>query len=130
EAARAGRAGEGALGRLRHGHERRGRPRGGSVTARRGARLVRAPQLRSPRRIDTVVVGAGQAGLALSYYLTRAGHEHVLLERGVVGQRWHERWDSLTLLSPNWMNRLPGGAAHDDADGFLSRSEFVAYLEA
>jgi putative flavoprotein involved in K+ transport len=79
---------------------------------------------------STVVVGAGQAGLALSYQLSRAGHEHVLLERGRVGQSWHDRWGSLTLLSPNWMNRLPGGAAHDDANGFLRRTEFIAYLEA
>ena len=73
-----------------------------------GARFGRAPRPVSPVEIDTVVVGAGQAGLALSHHLSRAGHEHVLLERGRVGQRWHERWDSLTLLSPNWMNRLPG----------------------
>jgi putative flavoprotein involved in K+ transport len=81
-------------------------------------------------RTDTIVVGAGQAGLALSYHLTAAGHDHVLLERGRVGQSWHERWDSLTLLSPNWMNRLPGGAAHSDADAFLSRTELIAYLES
>ena len=79
---------------------------------------------------STVIVGAGQAGLALSYHLSDAGHEHVLLERGRVGQSWHDRWDSLTLLSPNWMNRLPGGAAHDDPSGFLRRTEFIAYLEA
>jgi putative flavoprotein involved in K+ transport len=75
------------------------------------------------------VVGAGQAGLALSHHLTRAAHEHVLLERGRVGQRWHDRWDSLTLLSPNRMNRLPGGSAHDDPSGFLLRDEVIAYLE-
>jgi putative flavoprotein involved in K+ transport len=80
-------------------------------------------------RVDTVVVGAGQAGLALSHHLTRLGGEHVLLERGRLGQRWRERWDSLTLLSPNWMNRLPGGAAHRDAHGFLDRGGFVSYLE-
>jgi putative flavoprotein involved in K+ transport len=96
----------------------------------RGARFLRAPQPTSAGRADTVVVGAGQAGLALSYHLTRAGHEHVLLERGRLGQRWHDRWDSLTLLSPNWMNRLPGGAEHDDPHGFLRRLEFIAYLEA
>jgi putative flavoprotein involved in K+ transport len=79
--------------------------------------------------VETVIVGAGQAGLALSYHLGLDGHEHVLLEQGRVGQRWHERWDSLTLLSPNWMNRLPGAPAHDDPDGFLSRAEVIAYLE-
>ncbi len=80
-------------------------------------------------RIDTLIVGAGQAGLALSHYLAGAGHEHVLLERGRVGQRWHERWDSLTLLSPNWMNRLPGGAVHAEPDGFLDRLGLIGYLE-
>jgi len=80
-------------------------------------------------RIDTLIVGAGQAGLSLSHSLTRAGHEHVLLERGRLGQRWHERWDSLTLLSPNWANVLAGGAAHADPHGFLDRSQFLAYLE-
>jgi putative flavoprotein involved in K+ transport len=80
-------------------------------------------------RVDTLIVGAGQAGLALSHHLAGAGHEHVLLERGRVGQRWHERWDSLTLLSPNWMNRLPGGAAHADPHGFLDRLGVIDYLE-
>ena len=100
------------------------------MTAVRGARFPRAPQPTSAGRADTVVVGAGQAGLALSYHLTRAGHEHVLIERGRLGQRWHDRWDSLALLSPNWMNRLPGGAKHDDPHGFLRRLELIAYLEA
>jgi putative flavoprotein involved in K+ transport len=79
--------------------------------------------------VDTLIVGAGQAGLALIRHLAGAGHEHVLLERGRVGQRWHERWDSLTLLSPNWMNQLPGGGAHADAEGFLDRLAVIAYLE-
>ena len=63
-----------------------------------------------PERIETVIIGGGQAGLALSYCLTRLGHEHVVLERGRLAERWRsERWDSLTLLSPNWMTQLPGG---------------------
>ncbi|HEY1366737.1 MAG TPA: NAD(P)-binding domain-containing protein, partial [Gaiellaceae bacterium] len=99
------------------------------MSTRRGARVVRAPRPAPPTRIDTLVVGAGQAGLALSRHLTAAGHEHVLLERGRVAQRWHERWDSLTLLSPNRMNRLPGAAAHDDPGGFVGRSELIAHLE-
>ena len=95
-----------------------------------GVRFGRAPRPLSPVEVDTVVVGAGQAGLALSHHLSRAGHEHVLLERGRVGQRWHERWDSLTLLSPNWMNRLPGVAAPGDPDGFVSRADVIDHLEA
>src|SRR3954447_2529281 len=81
------------------------------------------------RKTGTVVVGAGQAGLSLSRHLARAGHRHVVLERGRVGERWRsERWDSLTLLTPNWLNRLDGGAAHHDSGGFLGRAGFVEYL--
>jgi putative flavoprotein involved in K+ transport len=97
------------------------------VTRDGGARTSRAPR---PPWIDTLIVGAGQAGLALSHHLTAAGHEHVLLERGRVGQRWHERWDSLTLLSPNWMNRLPGEPDPADRDGFLPLAAFAAHLES
>jgi putative flavoprotein involved in K+ transport len=89
-----------------------------------GARFTRAPQ------VETLVVGAGQAGLALSIHLTAAGRDHVIVDRGRVGQRWRERWDSLTLLSPNWMNRLPGAPAHRDEDGFLGRIGFIEYLES
>lgn len=81
------------------------------------------------RRTGTVIVGAGQAGLALSRHLTAAGHEHVLLDRRDVGDRWRsERWESLTLLTPNWLNQLPGSAPHADPDGFLTAGEFAAHL--
>jgi len=72
--------------------------------------------------IDTVVVGAGHAGLAVSWFLTHAGREHVLLDRGRVAERWRsERWDSLHLLTPNWMTRLPGCSyAGPDPDGYQS----------
>jgi putative flavoprotein involved in K+ transport len=81
------------------------------------------------RRTRTVVIGAGQAGLALSRQLTVAGHDHVVLERGRIGERWHsERWDSLSLLTPNWLNTLPGSPAHADHEGFLTREELLSYL--
>jgi putative flavoprotein involved in K+ transport len=80
-------------------------------------------------RIHTVVIGAGQAGLALSRCLTERGVEHVLLERGRMAQRWGERWDSLRLLSPNWMTRLPGWQYRGPApDGFMRRDEVIAFL--
>jgi putative flavoprotein involved in K+ transport len=81
--------------------------------------------------IDTVVVGAGHAGLAVSRLLTDAGHDHVVLDRGRVAERWRsERWDSLHLLTPNWMTRLPGWCyAGPDPDGYLSAGELVRHLE-
>jgi putative flavoprotein involved in K+ transport len=81
--------------------------------------------------VETVIVGAGQAGLALSRHLTDAGRDHVLFERGRVGERWRsERWDSLRLLTPNWLNALPGADRLPDPDGYLHRAGLVAHLEA
>jgi putative flavoprotein involved in K+ transport len=80
--------------------------------------------------VDTVVIGAGHAGLAVSRLLTEAGREHVVLDRGRVGERWRAaRWDSLRLLTPNWMNRLPGWQTTGDPDAFLSSGDFVDLLE-
>jgi putative flavoprotein involved in K+ transport len=79
---------------------------------------------------NTVVIGAGQAGLAASRSLAGRGADHVVLERGRVGQRWRtETWDSLHLLTPNWMNELPGRPYRGaDPDGFLNASEFADEL--
>jgi putative flavoprotein involved in K+ transport len=81
--------------------------------------------------IDTVIVGAGHAGLAVSRRLTNAGRDHVVLDRGGVAERWRsERWDSLHLLTPNWMTRLPGWCyTGPDPDGYMSASELVRHLE-
>jgi putative flavoprotein involved in K+ transport len=77
---------------------------------------------------ETVIIGAGQAGLALSHAL--GDRPHVVLERGRIGERWRsERWESLRLLTPNWLNRLPGAPALPDPDGHLDRRGVVAYLE-
>jgi putative flavoprotein involved in K+ transport len=79
---------------------------------------------------ETVVIGAGQAGLAVSHELTRAGVEHVVLERGRVGQRWRDRWASFCLVTPNWTVQLPGGRYDgDDPDGFMLRDDVVGHLE-
>lgn len=81
--------------------------------------------------IDTVVIGGGQAGLAVSAYLTEAGRDHVVLERGRVGERWRiHGWDSLRLLTPNWMSRLPGWSYRgDEPDGFMPVAELVDHLQ-
>ena len=81
-------------------------------------------------RIGVVVVGAGQAGLAVSRELTQAGVAHVVLEKRQVGQTWQGRWDSFCLVTPNWSVRLPGRPYDQkDPDGFMSRDEVVGYLE-
>ena len=81
-------------------------------------------------RLDTVVVGGGQAGLAVSHELAEAGVPHVVLERGRVGQTWRGRWDSFCLVTPNWSVQLPGHHYDgDDPDGFMPRDQIVAYLE-
>jgi len=81
--------------------------------------------------VDTVVVGAGHAGLAVSRLLTEAGREHLVLDRGDVAERWRsERWDSLHLLTPSWMTRLPGWYyCGGDPEGFLSAAQLVTRLE-
>jgi putative flavoprotein involved in K+ transport len=82
-------------------------------------------------RIDVVIIGGGQAGLALSYYLTQQGRTRVVLERGRVAETWRsQRWDSFTLVTPNWMTQLPGSPYQGaDPDGFLPHDEIVITLE-
>ena len=81
--------------------------------------------------VDVLIVGAGHSGLAMSHCLARRGIDHVVLERGEVANAWrHERWDSLRLLTPNWLTRLPG-MAYDgsDPDGYMGREEVAAFIE-
>jgi putative flavoprotein involved in K+ transport len=86
------------------------------------------------RSIATVVIGAGHNGLAMSRCLAELGIEHIVLERGEVANTWrHERWDSLRLLTPNWLSRLPGyayGQEHPgaDPDGFMGMAETVGFI--
>jgi putative flavoprotein involved in K+ transport len=84
------------------------------------------------RRTDVLIVGAGQAGLAMSACLAARSIGHALIERGRVAERWRsERWDALRLLTPNWMTRLPGHAyAGPDPKGFMSAREVADLLEA
>lgn len=85
-----------------------------------------------PQAVDTIIVGGGQAGLALSHALTRHGHAHLVLEQAAQpANAWrNDRWDSFTLLTPNWSIALPDAEyAGADPDGFMPRDELVAYLE-
>jgi putative flavoprotein involved in K+ transport len=81
-------------------------------------------------RIDTLVIGGGQAGLATSYWLTKSGVDHLVLEqRDRPGGGWHDRWDNFCLVLPNFTLLLPGMPYDgDDPDGFMVRKEVVDYV--
>jgi putative flavoprotein involved in K+ transport len=82
--------------------------------------------------VETVIVGGGQAGLAVSYHLTQQGRAHTILEQASQpAEAWrNHRWDSFTLVTPNWAIRMPGAEYQgDDPDGFMPRDELVAYFE-
>jgi putative flavoprotein involved in K+ transport len=81
--------------------------------------------------MDVIVIGAGQAGLAVSYLLTQKHIQHMIFERGRVGESWRaQRWDSFYLNTPNWSNNLPGMEFDPDApDAFGHRDQIVSYLE-
>jgi len=81
-------------------------------------------------KTTTVVVGAGHSGLAMSRRLADRSIDHVVLERGEVAHSWRtQRWDSLRLLTPNWMTRLPGYAYRgNDPDGYLAVSDVVELI--
>ena len=83
------------------------------------------------RKTDVIIVGGGQAGLAMSRSLALRGVDHVVLERGRIGERWGtERWRSLNLLTTNAMSALPGLPYEgNEPDGFMPASAFAAYLE-
>lgn len=80
---------------------------------------------------DTIIIGAGQAGLAVSYYLQQQDREHLVLEKNRVGEAWRSgKWDSFTLVTPNWMLQLPGQPYQgDQPEGFLQRDEVIRYLD-
>ncbi len=83
------------------------------------------------KRTTTVIIGAGQSGLAMSYELTARGVDHLILERGKIANSWRtERWDSLRLLTPNWMNGLSGADYRgQDHDGYMSVSDLIERLD-
>jgi putative flavoprotein involved in K+ transport len=83
-------------------------------------------------RHSVAVIGAGQAGLSISWHLKQCGIDHVVFEKERAGHAWRaERWDSFCLVTPNWQCQLPGFPyAGRDPHGFMLRGEIVAYLDA
>ncbi len=85
----------------------------------------------SARNTDVVVIGAGHAGLSFSHCLAESSIDHIILERGEIANSWrHERWDSLTLLTPNWQCKVPGCSySGDDPDGFMAVPELIDFID-
>jgi putative flavoprotein involved in K+ transport len=82
------------------------------------------------RDLDVLVIGGGQAGLAMGYHLKRAGHRFQIVERqGRLGDSWRNRYDSLVLFTPRSYSALPGLAVPGDPDGYPSKDEIADYLE-
>ncbi len=83
------------------------------------------------QQIETVIVGGGQAGLATSYYLSQHHREHIVLEQAQqAGSAWQQRWDSFTLVTPNWMLKMPGAEYNgNNRDGFFNENETIDYFE-
>jgi putative flavoprotein involved in K+ transport len=83
-------------------------------------------------KVDTLIVGAGQAGIAMSEHLTNAGVSHLILERSRIAERWRsERWDSLVANGPAWHDRFPNMEfPNSDPDGFVPKEEIADYLVA
>ncbi|TDU32760.1 putative flavoprotein involved in K+ transport [Panacagrimonas perspica] len=84
-----------------------------------------------PSHVEVAVIGGGQAGLSISWYLKKAGIEHVVFERHRVVNEWRSaRWDSFCLVTPNWQCRLPGFPYDGvEPDGFMLRDDIVSYLD-
>ena len=83
-------------------------------------------------KVGSIIVGGGQAGLSLSYYLKGAGREHIILEKSAqVGDAWrNRRWDSFTLVTPNWSFQLPGAGYMDsEPEGFMPKEEIIRRFE-
>jgi len=82
-------------------------------------------------KLDTLIVGGGQGGISTSYHLKQQGKDHIILEHAnQAASAWRKRWDSFTLVTPNWMIRLPGAEYRgDDPDGFTARDGVITYFE-
>lgn len=83
------------------------------------------------KSIENIIIGCGQSGLAMSYYLTQKDRDHIILEKNhQIGASWQHRWDSFTLVTPNWQLQLPGFPYQgEEPDAFSTRDEVIHYLE-
>ncbi len=83
-------------------------------------------------RVETLIIGGGQAGLTMSHMLSKRGCPHLVVERNRVAERWRsERWEGLHFQFPNWSIKLPDFPfASGDPDGFATKQEILRYLEA
>jgi putative flavoprotein involved in K+ transport len=94
---------------------------------------VNSAVLKRPEPIhhNVVIVGGGQAGLSLSWYMAKEGIDHVILERNVAFNSWkNQRWDSFCLVTPNWQCQLPGYHYHgNDPNGFMVKDEIIRFVE-
>jgi putative flavoprotein involved in K+ transport len=112
---------------------RRGAP---IAVVERVRRVAAAPRFPAPEQIGghrgVVVIGGGQAGLAVSWHLREQGIDHLVLERDRVACTWRDqRWDSFCLVTPNWQCRLPGHPyPGTDRDGFMLRDDIIDYVES
>src|ERR1700712_1826328 len=88
------------------------------------------PNNGSPAHFEVVVIGAGQAGLAIGCLLAHQHRRFVILDGAdSIGAVWRDRWDSLVLFTPRRYDSLPGLAFPGDPDGYPTRDEVVGYLE-
>src|SRR5919108_1062060 len=87
--------------------------------------------MRADRSVTSVIIGGGHNGLAMSKRLADRGIDHVVLEKGEAANAWRtQRWDSFTLLTPNWQTRLPGRVYDgDNPDGFMTGHEIAGFIE-
>src|SRR5215210_1949426 len=96
----------------------------------RSAERVNRAEEGARNHVEVAVVGGGQAGLAMAYYLREQGRRFVILERGdSIAPAWRERWDSLRLFTPRHYSALPGLAFPGDPDGYPTREEVISYIE-
>jgi putative flavoprotein involved in K+ transport len=101
------------------------------MTSELGSHLGELGWARSPAQVGTVVIGAGQAGLATGYQLARRGREFVILDANQrIGDPWRQRWDSLRLFTPARYNGLPGWPFPAPAWSYPTKDQVADYLEA